>query len=90
MADGPRDDAILNWFAFHPATAVTGPIHDAIRTDFRATAKALLEVLPAGPDRTVALRKLQEAMWAANACVACNQTEDQPQRNPHSRDSSAR
>ena len=80
------DDDIRNWFHFHPATAVTGPKHDRVRSTFRATADHLLRELPAGPDRTLALRKLQEAMWAANSAIACNQTEDAPQLNPHSVD----
>lgn len=75
---------VLNWFRYHPATEITGPQHDDVRLRFRELAGHLLDALPDGPDKTLALRKLQEAMMSANACIANNQTDDQPQRNPHS------
>jgi hypothetical protein len=37
-----------------------------------------MATLPVGPDRTLALRKLQDAMMSANACLANAQTEDEP------------
>lgn len=64
---------VTNWFEYHPATAVTGPLHDSVRADFRKLASDLYDQLPEGPDKTLALRKLQEAMWATNAAIACNQ-----------------
>jgi hypothetical protein len=67
----PRiDPVMLNWFRFHPATTITGPQHDELRAHFRALAEVLLIRLPGSPDKTVALRKLQDAMMAANACIA--------------------
>jgi hypothetical protein len=73
MADlsrGPAAETVLNWFRFHPATPVTGPIHEIIRDEYRDLAQFLLTNLPDGADKTVALRALQAAMMAANACVA--------------------
>lgn len=87
--NGPTSETVESWFTYHPATPITGPIHDNIRATFRAAAHGLIDLLPEGPDKTLALRKLQEAMWSANACVANAQTEDQPARNPHSQDSLA-
>jgi len=81
---GPSDDDVVNWFRFHPATPITGPIHDAIRVGFRSLAIDLLKLLPSSPDRTLAMRKLQDAMMSANACVANHQDESVPQLNPHS------
>jgi len=81
---GPDDETIIGWFKFHPATAVTGPMHDDVRVHFRDLAKRLLNTLPAGPDRTLALRKLQEAMMLSNACIANNQDDALPALNPHS------
>lgn len=69
------DDVIRNWFVYHPATPTTGPMHDDVRSVFQNAADALFGILPPGPDRTVAFRKLQDAMMAANACVANNQAE---------------
>lgn len=47
--------------------------HEFIRTQFGKLAVDLNNLLPEGPDKTVALRKLTEAMWAANAAVAVAQ-----------------
>jgi hypothetical protein len=62
---------IDNWFSLHPATEVTGPLHDEIRGGFRDLAHHLDDLIPHGPDLTLAIRKLQEAMWAANSAIAC-------------------
>lgn len=90
MTTTPQDKARqaeqLNWFDFHPATETTGPEHDAVRAKFKSLARFLQKTLPAGPDQTVAIRKLQEAMWASNACIACNQ-DDGVAVNPASTDS---
>jgi hypothetical protein len=67
---GPQDEQVLGWFDFHPATMTTGPLHAGIRAAFKLLAHDLLTNLPPGADRTLALRKLQEAMWAANSCIA--------------------
>lgn len=68
-----RDKVMINWFVFHPATPDTGPVHDYIREEFLGLAQNLMRILPDNPDRTVAIRALQSAMWAANSAVACRQ-----------------
>jgi len=71
------DAQLDNWFGYHPpVTSEVGRIHDSIRAAFRDMTKMLQLVLPEGPDKTVAFRKVQEAMWAANACLACGATEN--------------
>lgn len=87
--DKARQAEQLNWFEFHPATEVTGPKHDAVRAKFKQLARFLQKELPAGPDQTIAIRKLQDAMMSANACIACNQ-DDGPAVNPASTDSKSR
>ena len=67
---GPTRDTVINWFTYHPATPRTGPQHDHVRSSFRLVANDLWDLLPDGPDKTLALRKLQEAMMSANACIA--------------------
>lgn len=74
----PAEDAVLDRFAFHPATEVTGPLHDEIRTQFGKLAGYVLDYVPAGRHQSLALTALQEAMMWSNAAVAC----DHPQR-PH-------
>lgn len=65
-------DEIRNRFAYHPATEVTGPIHDDIRKQFTAMAESLLAVMPPGRHASLALTTLEEAMHWANAAVACD------------------
>ena len=60
----------LDQFAYHPATAVTAPKHAAVRRIAADTIAALWEVLPDGPEKTLAIRKLQEAAMYANLAIA--------------------
>jgi hypothetical protein len=76
ISDSDRD-LVNNWFSFHPAdTAEKISAHELIRDGFKSLAFRLLYLLPPSPDRTVAMRKLREGMYAANACLACNTTEN--------------
>lgn len=59
-----------NRFAFHPATEVTGPKHDLVRTLLRESAQVLVEQVPAGRELSLALTSLEEAMMWANAGIA--------------------
>lgn len=70
--DPITEDQINDWFGYHPANDTTGPLHDKTRANFLALAQELRYRLPAGADRTLAIRKLQEAMWAANSAIACS------------------
>lgn len=63
---------IENRFGYHPATPITGPVHDEIRSRFRATAHYLDGLLPPGRHKALALTALQEAMMWANAAIACD------------------
>lgn len=44
-----------------------------IRDEFISLGVNLADELPAGPDKTVAIRKLHEALMSAIACLALNQ-----------------
>ena len=57
-------------FAYHPATADTAPRHAAIRDVFSEVVEVLWPLLPDGPEKTLTLRKLQEAQMYANLAVA--------------------
>ena len=62
-----------DWFAYHPCgSEAVSNAHERIRQAARDFAGVVLEHVPGCPDRTVALRKVRSAMYAANAAIACN------------------
>lgn len=68
-----QQDEILNRFAFHPATEVTGPQHDRVRALFSELATEITQgLVPAGRHQSLALTSLQESMMWCNAAVACD------------------
>lgn len=71
-----RTNDIENRFAFHPATEVTGPKHDAVRAACRTLAHYLSGELPEGRHKALSLTALQESMMWANAAIACDTKAD--------------
>jgi hypothetical protein len=61
-----------NVFSYH---APTGPAqvetYQAIREGGKTFAKLIDEYAPDGPEKTLAIRKIQEAVMWANAGIAC-------------------
>lgn len=68
------DEQLAHWFAYHtPSSQEIIDAHAEIRLSFRELALRLNNLLPEGPDKTVALRALQTAMMQANMCIALAQ-----------------
>lgn len=63
-------DRVESDFSFHPATAETGPKHEAVRSLLKDAARELIEFVPEGREQSLALTKLEEAMYWANAGIA--------------------
>ena len=60
--------------AYHqPKTEETAQLHEAVRDKTKELALWLDQNLPQSREKTMALTKVQEAMWAANAAVAIYQ-----------------
>lgn len=57
-------------FGYHPATQDTAPKHNGVREAFKAFARDLWALIPEGPEKTLAFRKLQEALMYANLAIA--------------------
>lgn len=76
LADIERAE-IRRRFAFHPATAATGPKHDEVRALHRELALWVLAAVPSSREREHALTALQESMMWCNAAVAIH-TEPEP------------
>lgn len=86
MARSKKYLDLMHRFAFHPATAKTGPAHDKVRTKHALLASWVLQNVPEGRHQSLALTALQESMMWCNAAIACDTQgdDDTPQRNPHS------
>lgn len=68
-----------NQFSYHPATAETAPKHAAVRDAYRAFLDELWDVVPDGPEKTLALRALQESQMYANLAIALTAPADEGQ-----------
>ena len=70
-------DDVRRRFEFHPATEVTGPLHDSIRNAHAGLAAIIAELVPPGRHQSLAFTALQESMMWANAGIACNTPKDE-------------
>lgn len=62
---------LANRFEYHPATTdAARERHEAVRTACGELAATLNDICPEGRDKSVAMTKLQEAMFSANAAIA--------------------
>jgi len=57
-------------FDYHPPTEETRHIHEMLRKHTKHLAKTYMAAIPNSRERTVAIRKLWEALTYANAAVA--------------------
>lgn len=62
---------IQNDFRYHPAEPETGAKHDTVREICKGAALSLVAVTPDGNEQHMAVNKLREAMFWANAAIAC-------------------
>lgn len=73
---------MLDKIAFHPATPEAAEKYDKIRKHFMALVNDVWPLLPDGPDKTVAMRKIIDAQRECIATVAVNET-PADWENPH-------
>ena len=66
----PVVDDIERLFTFQPPTDETKPKYVLIRDAAKQLARVIDAQVPAGPDRTDAMRKLREVVMVANAAIA--------------------
>jgi len=57
-------------FNYHTPTEEKKRRHETIRTQLKAAAMIVIENTPRAPEQTLAIRKLEEAMFWANAAIA--------------------
>lgn len=69
-------DEVLDALAYHPATPETAPLFDAARQTVSVCAASLWNIVPDGPDKTLAMRKLQEALFYSSFAIAMTSPAD--------------
>jgi hypothetical protein len=67
----PDNDDLQNWFTYHPPTEEDIEKYLRVRSAALALARVIMEECPPGPDTSVAIRKVREAVMTANASIAC-------------------
>jgi hypothetical protein len=60
----------IDQFVYHPATSDTAPLHAQVREVLMRSVVELWPLIPDGPEKTLAIRKLQEAGMYANLAIA--------------------
>lgn len=71
MVEGMEQAEIDNRFAFHPATdEEKRNDHTSMREACKVAAERIIEKTPPGREQSLAITKLEEAMFWANAAVA--------------------
>jgi hypothetical protein len=63
-------NAMLDQLAYHPATPETAPKFDALRGVAAKAAAEAWDLIPDGPEKTLAMRDLQMFLMHANLAVA--------------------
>jgi hypothetical protein len=63
-------DDINRRFDYHRPTGTKVQDHESVRADVKATAEFFDFILPAGREKALALTKLEEALFWANAAIA--------------------
>ncbi len=61
--------AIADAFNYHPWDAAKVAQGDAVRKVLAEAVAVIIENVPPGPDRTVAIRKIREARMDANSAI---------------------
>lgn len=63
-------DEIASRFRYYPPSPASQWIHEAIRERLMAAAEVVAGLCPEGREKSLAVTKLEEAMFWANAAVA--------------------
>lgn len=66
-------DDLFNRFSFHPAkTEAKQAAHEVVRASCLGVADVFDDLVPDGREKALAITKLEEAMFWANAAIARN------------------
>ena len=65
------DSDLLHWFTYHAPGYGQAEKYEAIRAAGLVMARVVIQNTPPGADQTAAVRKVREAVYTANAAIAC-------------------
>ena len=65
------EERLLNWFTYHAPSPEQIPAYEEIRDAGLAFARTILRLTPPSADQSSAIRKIREAVMAANSAIAC-------------------
>ena len=65
------NEKLSNWFSYHPPVEDQSQRYEQIRAAGKVFAEKLVELCPESADLTVAIRHVREAVYNANASIAC-------------------
>lgn len=60
-----------NWFTYHPPGGDQPEKYEELRAAGKALAETIVRLTPISADQTAAVRKVREAIYTANAAIAC-------------------
>ena len=60
-----------NWFQYHAPKDGQAAKYEELRAAGKAMAEAIVRLTPPSADQTAAIRKVREAVYTANAAIAC-------------------
>ncbi len=64
-------DQLQSWFTYHKPEEGQPEKYEKLRAAGLALAETIVELTPASADQTAAIRKVREAIFTANAAIAC-------------------
>jgi len=60
-----------NWFSYHAPKEGQPKLYEEIRDAGKVFAQVIVKNTPPSADQTAAVRKIREAVFTANAAIAC-------------------
>lgn len=65
------EERLINWFTYHSPSPEQIPAYEDIRAAGLEFAREILRLTPPSADQSSAIRKIREAVMAANSAIAC-------------------
>lgn len=65
------EELLTNWFSYHPPIQDQAQRYAALRQAGLEMAKRIVELCPVSGDRDAAIRHVRDAVYSANASIAC-------------------